>query len=482
MTDQRELDRLLGAFFVEGTDELADRVIDAALDQIDHTRQRRAVRMPRRFSTMNMLTRLAAAAVIGVLAVGGTLYLVQRGQPAVGGPSPTPGVSSSPSQPAVGSPSPTPGASSSPGNPASPSAGAPAWTATGGMIEDGFQDTATLLPDGKVLVAGGTVGTGLLASAELYDPGNGSWTATGSMPTPRQFHTATLLPDGKVLVAGGTGSNNTTGSNSALASAELYDPGNGSWTATGSMVAPRMFHTATLLPDGKVLVAGGTAVPGGDTGGGKPPLASAELYDPKSGSWTATGSMPTPRQFHTATLLPDGKVLVAGGSGSNSASLKPPLASAALYDPGSGSWTATGNMVTPRSDFTATLLPDGKVLVAGGLHSGVQAAAAELYDPGNGSWSATGSMVTPRADQTATLLPDGKVLVAGGSGSNGALASAERYDPGSGSWTAAGSMVTPRQSHTATLLPDGKVLVAGGFGAEAPVVTAELYDPGSGTR
>src|SRR5450759_3444704 len=222
MTDQRELDRLLGAFFVEGTDELADRVIDAALDQIVHTLQRRAMRMPRRFSTMNMLTRLAAAAVIGVLAVGVTLYLVQRGQPAVGGPSPTPGVSSSPSQPAVGSPSPTPAVSSSPSQPASPSAGAPAWTATGGMIEDRFQDTATLLPDGKVLVAGGTVGTGLLASAELYDPSSGAWTATGTMPTPRQGHTATLLPDGKVLVTGGTVSN---------------------------------------------------SVPGGDTGGGKPPLA-----------------------------------------------------------------------------------------------------------------------------------------------------------------------------------------------------------------
>src|SRR5450830_962240 len=225
MTDQRELDRLLGAFFVEGTDELADRVIDAALDQIDHTRQRRATRMPWRFSTMNMLTRLAAAAVIGVLAVGGTLYLVQRGQPAVGGPSPTPGVSSSPSQPAVGSPSPTPAVSSSPSQPSSPSAGAPAWTATGGMIEDRFQDTATLLPDGKVLVAGGEGGTTsptvTLASAALYDPGSGTWTATGSMPTPRQGHTATLLPDGKVLVAGGTGTYDGTGSNVPLASAEL---------------------------------------------------------------------------------------------------------------------------------------------------------------------------------------------------------------------------------------------------------------------
>src|SRR5450759_4633159 len=366
------------------------QVLETVLAALPSIPRRRVSRLPWRFSTMNMLTRLAAAAVIGVLAVGGTLYLVQRGQPAVGGPSPTPAASSSPSQPAVGGPSPTPAVSSSPSQPASPSTGppssvfqpgAPAWTATGVMIEDRYEDTATLLPDGKVLVAGGV-------------------------------------------------------------------------------------H-ATKDPQGV--------------------LASAELYDPKSGSWTATGKMPTPRQSHTATLLPDGKVLVAGGSGSNSASLKPPLASAELYDPGSGSWTATGNMVTPRSDFTATLLPDGKVLVAGGLHSGVQAAAAELaaaelYDPGSGSWTATASLVTPRTGHAATLLPDGKVLVAGGYGGNGALASAERYDPGSGSWTAAGSMVTPRQSHTATLLPDGKVLVAGGFGAEAPVVTAELYDPGSATR
>jgi N-acetylneuraminic acid mutarotase len=464
MTDQRELDRVLDAFFLEGTDEVADRVIDSALDQIDHTQQRRALRMPRRFSTMNMLTRLAAAAVIGVLAVGGTLYLVQRGQPAVGGPSPTPGVSSSPSQPA------------------SPSTGAPAWTATGGMIEDRFQDTATLLSDGKVLVAGGANdASGALASAELYDPGSGSWTATGKMPTPRQGHTATLLPDGKVLVAGGTGSNNGTGSNSALASAELYDPRSGSWTATGSMVTPRQFHTATLLPDGRVLVAGGT----GNNVTGKP-LASAELYDPSSGSWTATGRMPTPRMLHTATLLPDGNVLVAGGLDNNSASGKPPLASAELYHPVSGSWTATGTMATPRSDFTATLLPDGKVLVAGGLHSGALAAAAELYDPGNGSWTATGNMPTPRADHTATLLPDGKVLVSGGSDSNGPLAAAaELYDPGNGSWAATASMVNSRVGHTATLLPDGKVLVAGGFATEPTepaVLAVELYDPGSATR
>ena len=148
------------------------QVLETVLAALPSIPRRRVSRLPWRFTTMPMLTRLAAAAFVGVLAVGGALYLVQRGQPAVGGPSPTPGVSSSPSQPAVGSPSPTPAVSSSPSQPASPSAGAPAWTATGGMIEDRFQDTATLLSDGKVLVAGGFATEPPVLAAELYDPGS----------------------------------------------------------------------------------------------------------------------------------------------------------------------------------------------------------------------------------------------------------------------------------------------------------------------
>ena len=281
--------------------------------------------------------------------------------------------------------------------------------------------TATLLPNGKVLVAGGFNGDfdfGFnLANAELYDPASGTWAATGSLGTARSEHTATLLPNGRVLVAGGFSDNY-----SFLASAELYDPASGTWTATRSLGAARSSHTATLLPNGKVLVAAGF---NGNLDNGFN-LATAELYDPASESWRATGSLAVARTGHTATLLPNGKVLVAGGFNHSTW-----LASAELYDPASGTWTATGSLGAARSNHTATLLPNGKVLVAGGfqgdLDNGVELANAELDDPASGTWTATGSLGAARSAQTATLLPNGKVLVAGGFGNSGALASAELY-------------------------------------------------------
>jgi len=334
----------------------------------------------------------------------------------------------------------------------------PSWTPTGSMGTARFAHTATLLPNGKVLVAAGTF---RLTGAELYDPGTGTWTATGSLNTAHTEHTATLLRNGKVLVAGGFNGSDPTNI------AELYDPGTGTWTATGSMGTARERHTATLLPNGKVLVAGGHNNNG--------ILSSAELYDPGTGTWTATGSMGTDREVHTATLLPNGKVLVAGGYNGSS------LSSAELYDPGTGTWTATGSMGTARDRHTATLLPNGKVLVAGGAGSGGDLSSAELYDPASGTWTATGSMGNAREDHTATLLPNGKVLVAGGADSSGSLSSAELYDPGTGTWTATGSLNDAREDHTATLLPNGKVLVAGGFGTSSILSSAELYDPASGT-
>lgn len=327
-----------------------------------------------------------------------------------------------------------------------------AWNPTDSMIEGREGHTATLLSDGRVLVAGGSES----GSSELYDPGTGTWTASGDLTEARVNHTATLLPDGKVLVVGGVrpGLDETgTGNNIPVSSAELYDPATESWTSAGNTrEAHGRGHTATLLPTGRVLVAGGGVL------GGR---ASAELYDPISGSWIATGSMGDARWYHTATLLPDGTVLVAGSVSS--------VSSAELFDPATGIWTATGSMVHGRHDFTATLLANGTVLAT--AYEGSE--TAELYDPATGSWSETGSMSDVHlGTYRATLLPDGTVLVTGGVPNRDEVV--ELYDPATGIWVRAADPDNGRRYHTATLLPDGTVLVAGGSDNAA---SAELYIP-----
>jgi Galactose oxidase, central domain/Dockerin type I domain len=333
------------------------------------------------------------------------------------------------------------------------------WTETGSLVIERYSHTATLLPDGKVLVVGGADSDFYpLGTPELYDPASGTWSTTSRGNTARTGHTTTLLPNGMVLVAGG---NNREGY-FTFSSAQLYDPASGTWTETGSLNTARNNHTATLLPNGMVLVAAGDNLSSGD-------LASAELYDPASGIWTETGSLNTARLRHTATLLPNGKVLVAGGFG---------LASAELYDPANGTWTETDSLANGRDFHTATLLPNGKVLVAGNGVAG-DGNSTELYDAASGSWTTTGSLAMARQQHTATLLPNGKVLVTGGQGDSGDLASAELYDPASGTWTETGSLNTARDSHTATLLSDGTVLVAGGynFDPRRALASAELYTP-----
>ncbi|KAB0686463.1 hypothetical protein F7R13_00460 [Burkholderia territorii] len=331
------------------------------------------------------------------------------------------------------------------------------FTPTGNMATARAEYSATLLPNGKVLVVGGADGLDGKSSAELYDPITGEWLITGSLATPRHTHTATLLPNGKVLVTGGADKFD------GKSSAELYDPITGTWSATGSMAVPRYYHSATLLPNGKVLVAGGFSMITSLS-------ASAELYDPSTGMWSAAGNMTSARGNHTATLLADGKVLVAGGSLVD-------RNSAELYDPNTGIWSATGRMGAARLAHTAAVLPGGKVLVTGGRNQqGAAESSAELYDPGTGMWSATGSMAESRYDHSVTLLPSGKVLVAGGvDGTANGRSSAELYDPGTGTWSATGGMASPRYNHTATLLHDGKVLVAAG-GNGNNLSSAELYE------
>jgi len=299
------------------------------------------------------------------------------------------------------------------------------------------------------------------------------WTATGSMLEARGEPTATVLRDGTVLVAGGSGNDDTS-----LASSELYDPRTGSWTATGSMLEARGFHTATMLPDGRVLVAGGMICDGYC----HDELASAELYDPIAGTWTATGNMAVPRGGHTATLLADGTVLVAGGLRDGRE-----LASVEIYDPRTGSWAATGSMLEARGWPPATLLPDGTVLVTGGTdgYSGGWHRLAELYDPRTRSWAAVKEMNQLWLGETATLLLDGTVLVEGEASLLVGPSVMEVYDPSTGSWTLVGSMSLDRYGQTATLLPDGTVLVAGGGeeggGDGSFLSSAELYDPRSGS-
>lgn len=319
------------------------------------------------------------------------------------------------------------------------------WITNSPLILARHSHTATLLRNGKVLVAGGVGGiVGISDNAELHDPTTGTNQPTGSLNIFRRNHTATLLLNGKVLVAGGFGGE-------PLVSAELYDPATGSWTPTGDMNGPREFHTATLLRNGMVLVTGGRNFSGATHG--------AELYDPVTETWLPTGSLSTNRNLHTATLLPNGQVLVTGGGGFGA----PAISTVETYNPASGSWTNVNNMKIARFAHTATLLPSGQVLVAGGA-ANAPLDGAELFDPASMSWQLTGSLHVARDLHTATLLPNGNVMVAGGFFNGGGTPSVEEYDPATATWTTTNALNFGRWNHTATLIPNGSVLVVGGRG------------------
>jgi N-acetylneuraminic acid mutarotase len=276
-----------------------------------------------------------------------------------------------------------------------------------------------VLANGKVLVVGGSAGT-TTNTAELYDPTTNTWSATGALTWARDSHTATLSATGKVLVTGGRANGTTT------STAELYDPGTGQWSSVSSLSEARIWHTATLLPGGKVFVAGGN----GD--GSALRLGSAAVYESSlANTWSsANGTMTEARDWHTATLLTTGKVLVAGGYGAGGF-----LQGAELYDPGSGdpsqgTWSTTGALTTARREHAATLLTDGTVLVTGGLGTGnLYLQSAELYDPGAGTWSSVNALFAPLKRHTSTVLNDGRVLVTGGHNSTGVLNTVQLYSP-----------------------------------------------------
>lgn len=300
------------------------------------------------------------------------------------------------------------------------------WTPASSMAFPRSGHTATRLSNGKVLVTGGfdqqdcypDCPVPIHQTAEIYDPGTDAWTFAGYMTGPRYLHTATLLSNGRVLLVGGACAG-------VLSTAEIYSPAAGTWTATGSMRSHRFSQTAARLGNGSVLIAAGYGV-------SNTALGTAEVYNPATGKWTLTGNMITARGYHGAVRLLGGKVLVTGGV--NAPFPFPPgflgLAEAELYDPATGTWAATGSMKSPRFGNTLNRLNDGTVLAAGGEDKDVSVLkSSETYDPTSGAWTVGPDMSTPRANATGTLLSSGQVLVASGFFINNPLVTAELYTP-----------------------------------------------------
>lgn len=319
----------------------------------------------------------------------------------------------------------------------------------GKMSANRASHTATLLPNGKVLITGGFAGRdSSLASTEMFDPKTNRFSPAAEMSVSRLGHTATLLPNGKVLITGGFNGD-------YLDSAELYDLKTGKFSPTGKMTMPRSEHIAVLLKNGKVLLAGGV-------GTGWTFLSDAEIYDPATNTFTKTGKMTKARESHTATLLKGGKVLLTGGHQGRRSAIEI-YSSAEIYNPANGTFTAAANLTVKRHKHAAVLLADGQVLIVGGSDerdSGGQYTTAEIYNPQKNIFTKVGDMNLSRYkfQGTTVLLPNGKILIAGGANR------AEIFDPKSNTFEiVAGNFETVRLFSTATLLPDGQVLIVGGY-------------------
>lgn len=359
------------------------------------------------------------------------------------------------------------------------------FTPAGRLQQARESHTATLLESGQVLVVGGyNKAAGVLVTAELYQPATDTFALTASLQQKRRRHTASPTSGG-ILIIGGTDGERE------LASAEFYDLAEQRFVRTnslGNMTHARLAHSGTLLQNGQPLLAGGVLFYDPTDIDWRTYLVTSERYDPATEQFTASGEMVLAQPDHLASLLENGQVLITGGwnyyyGGS--------IDYAQLYKPASGTFVATGRMQHSRNDHTSTRLANGKVLVAGGACDcfgdfcrpcgGDQTlAAAETYDPATGLFTSIAPMNVARSDHTATLLPDGTVLLAGGY-DNEALLSAERYDAATRSFAPTGQMNQARMRHTATRLPDGQVLLIGGSTGGSNVLDlVELYNPRTG--
>jgi hypothetical protein len=326
--------------------------------------------------------------------------------------------------------------------------------------------TATALPDGRALIAGGfTSEEGAAQGAEVYDSGAGRFSPLPRMTTLRHSHTATLLSSGKVLIVGGYAAGSAT-----VAAAELFDPATNAFTPTGSLLSARAGHIAVSLGNGKVLIAGGV-------GPGWTFLSSAEVYDPATGRFSPTSAMTAARESHTAVRLQDGRVLIAGGHRGRRAGITL-YASAETYDAATGTFTRVGDMRVRRHKHDAVVLRDGRVLITGGADERDGEGSydtTELFDPGSGTFTAGPTMTRPRYKHngSSVLLPNGAVLVAGGA------PQAETYDPLSRTFgVVAGDARLAGQFSAVAPLSAGRVLITGGYGnGRGPRASAWLYRP-----
>lgn len=340
---------------------------------------------------------------------------------------------------------------------------------TGSMSQARTGHTATLLSDGRVLVAGGQNTTGALKTAEIYDPSTGRFSSTGSMTQPRVNAAATRMADGRVLITGGFNFTAETFTN--LTAAEIYDPATSRFSPTGSMSVPRTGHSAPLLHDGQVFVVGGTATN----------IRQAEIYNPGSSTFTTLPSMLVARGQAVAFTLPNGNVLVAGGNLTSAAG-------AELFDVGLGQFEAAPpRTLLSRSIHGMAVLGSGEILFAGSINDNGASAKSEVFDPGAGVFLPVGSMAVVRSNHAGAVLGDGLALFTGGATLDSSQMvresnSAELFDPATGQFRITASMLSPRGGHTATALRNGTALFIGGANQGVFLDSAETYVPDVTTK